>query len=68
MLVNRISRLTPIRIPGIMIGSVITTRNPEGKGRRERTSGNAAAVPTTTLTSVTWAPTLSVVLSASWIS
>ena len=50
-----------------MIGSTNPIRIPSRKGSRDRTSGNAAVVPTTTLTSVTSAATLSVVLSASWI-
>ena len=43
---SRTSRLTPISRPGIMIGSVIAIRTPLRNGSRERTSGNAAAVPT----------------------
>ncbi len=50
-----------------MIGSVSAARIPLRNGRFERTSGNAAAVPTKVLTSVTSSATLSVVLIASWI-
>jgi hypothetical protein len=42
-----------------MIGSVIPMRTPLRKGRLERTSGNAAAVPTTVEISVTSSATLS---------
>ena len=50
-----------------MIGSVIAIRTPLRNGRRERTSGNAAAVPTTVEITVTSTATLRVVLSASLI-
>ena len=50
-----------------MIGRMNATRIPFRNGSRERTSGNAAAVPTTTLITVTSAATFSVVESASWI-
>jgi hypothetical protein len=45
-LVIRTSRLTPISRPGIMIGNACD-RDALRNGSRERTSGNAAAVPTT---------------------
>ena len=66
-LVIRISRLTPIRRPGIMIGSVIPTVMPLRNGRRERTSGKAAAVPTIVETRVTSAATFRLVVRASLI-
>jgi hypothetical protein len=50
-----------------MIGSVIPILMPFRNGRRDRTSGNAAAVPTTVETSVTSAAIFSVVVSASLI-
>ena len=59
LLVIRISRLTPINRPGIMIGNVIPIRIPLRNGRFERTSGNAAAVPTTVEITVTSRATLS---------
>ena len=57
-LVIRTSRLTPISRPGIMIGNVIPIVMPLRNGSRERTSGNAAAVPTTVEISVTSSATL----------
>ena len=66
-LVSRTSRLIPISRPGIMIGSVIPIRTPFRNGSRERTSGNAAAVPTIVDTIVTSNATFSDVVSASWI-
>ena len=50
-----------------MIGSVIPIRIPVRNGSRERTSGNAAAVPTTVEIAVTSPAISSVVLSASLI-
>ena len=50
-----------------MIGSVIPIRTPLRNGSRERTSGNAAAVPTIVDTIVTSNATFSDVVSASWI-
>ena len=66
-LVRSTSRLTPIRSPGIMIGSVIPIRTPLRKGSRDRTSGKAAAVPTIVAITVTSAEMRSVVYSASLI-
>ena len=65
--VIRISRLTPIRRPGIMIGSVMPTVMPLRNGRRERTSGKAAAVPTIVEMTVTSTATLKLVARASLI-
>jgi len=56
-----------IRRPGIMIGRTIAIRIPLRKGSRERTSGNAAAVPTIVLTAVTSRAMRIVVVSASRI-
>jgi hypothetical protein len=53
--------------PGIMMGSVKPARIPLRNGSRERTSGNAAAVPTSVEMSVTSTATRIVVLSASRI-
>ncbi len=66
-LVKRTSRLTPIKSPGIMIGSTKAMRMPLRNGSRERTSGKAVAVPTRVLIAVTSAATRRVVRSASWI-
>jgi hypothetical protein len=65
--VKRMSRLTPMRRPGIMIGRVRPMRTPDRRGSRERTSGNAAAVPTTVEIRVTASATRMVVISASLI-
>ena len=67
VLVSSTSKLTPMSSPGIMIGSVNAIRTPLRNGSRERTSGNAAAVPTTVEIAVTSAATLRVVASASLI-
>ena len=50
-----------------MIGSVMPIRIPVRNGRRERTSGNAAAVPTIVLIAVTSAAIVTVVTNASLI-
>ena len=50
-----------------MIGRTSAIRMPLRNGRRERTSGNAAAVPTMVLTSVTSSAIRIVVVSASRI-
>ena len=51
-----------------MIGRMKMIRMPSRNGSFERTSGNAAAVPTIVEIAVTCRPTLSVVVSASRIS
>lgn len=65
---NRASRLTPIRSPGTITGSVTRIRAAPRKRNRERTSGKAAAVPTIVLTTVTCAAITSEVTSASWMA
>ena len=65
--VRKTSSDTPISRPGIMIGSVSPIRTPLRNGSVERTSGNAAAVPTTVAIIVTSTATFSVVVSASLI-
>ena len=50
-----------------MIGKTNPMRTPSRQRKRERTSGNAAVVPTRTLITVTSPATFRVVVSASWI-
>ena len=65
--VRNTSSDTPIKSPGIMIGSVSPMRTPLRNGSVERTSGNAAAVPTIVDTIVTCTATFNVVVRASLI-
>src|SRR5690606_3570446 len=58
---------TPTSRPGIIIGAANATRTAPRNGRRERTSGNAAQVPTNVDTAVTATATLIEVSKASWI-